>query len=277
MAVTQHRSPSAAEDESNWQDQRLELLRLRSELAALRFLTKGMILSAAWRKANFDHNQPRNPAGMGEVSGRWVDADGSAAFREPADSGGDENSRTPNPRLFIAIWPSNSAPFEEPPPPIPPEPPASPWQAIRLARVAAQWVARAAIANPVTTALVAAGLVAGFWLHETYGGYISSYLEAPKTLDQLQADVRQPRQGTDVHHIVEQGPAEAEGFSRNLIDGPDNLVRISTFKHWEINGYYNRYDEQLGASPRNYLRGKSWEDRTEFGLKILKQVKVLSK
>jgi len=66
--------------------------------------------------------------------------------------------------------------------------------------------------------------------------YIKAYLDGPKSLDKIQRDVGKPEKGYEVHHIVEQTAAASEGYSREDIDTPDNLVRISTLKHWEITG-----------------------------------------
>jgi hypothetical protein len=53
---------------------------------------------------------------------------------------------------------------------------------------------------------------------------IESYQDPPKTLEELQRDVSNPRWGYDIHHVVEQTPAKREGFSDSEIHGPDNLV-----------------------------------------------------
>ena len=61
-----------------------------------------------------------------------------------------------------------------------------------------------------------------------------------------------------------------------MIHGPENLVRIPRFKHWEINAWYmkrNRAYEDL--PPRDYLRGKDWATRTRVGLDALTQHGVL--
>jgi hypothetical protein len=55
-----------------------------------------------------------------------------------------------------------------------------------------------------------------------------------------------------------------------MIDGPDNLVRISTLKHWEINRWYETSNEEFGGfTPRVYLKGKAWSARTRVGYKAL--------
>ena len=73
----------------------------------------------------------------------------------------------------------------------------------------------------------------------------------PKTLKELQQDVLNPQVGYDIHHVVEQTPARDEGFPEDIIDGPENLVRIPTLKHWQINGWYSRRNDLYGGlSPR---------------------------
>jgi hypothetical protein len=55
--------------------------------------------------------------------------------------------------------------------------------------------------------------------------------------------------------------------SCELINGPDNLVRIPTLKHWEITGWYMTKNENFGGlSPREYLRDKDWAERRRVGL-----------
>lgn len=264
-------------------DDALEMLRLRCDLAAASFLAKGLLLGQMWRRKDYDPNQPRNPAGMGKESGRWTDTGASGAFREVGDAEDNPYQGMRNGRLFIAIWPSNGGPpLQEPPPVIPPVPPPTSRAAILIARLAAQWALRAAtalaavaIANPVTTALVILGVVAGFWLYDSYGGYITSYLEGPKPLDELQKDAAHKRQGTEVHHIVEQSSVGQEGIRREDVEAPSNKVRISTFKHWEINGYYSRKVPDLGdISPREYLEYKSFEERREYGINVMRKLGV---
>lgn len=266
-------------------DDALEMLHLRCDLAAASFLAKGLLLGQMLRRKDYDPNQPRNPAGMGEDSGRWVRPGASGAFRDVGDADDNPYQGMRNGRLFIAIWPSNGGPqLEEPPPVIPPVPLLKRWPAIRLARVVTLWVARVApalealaMANPVTAGLLIVGVVAGFWLYDSYGGYITSYFEGPKPLDELQKDVAEGRQGTDVHHIVEQSSVGQKGIRREDVEAPSNKVRISTFKHWEINRYYSRYDRELGMSPRDYLRGKSFEEKRAFGIQVLRDMEILEK
>lgn len=101
-------------------------------------------------------------------------------------------------------------------------------------------------------------------------------LDESKSLEELQQAVGTRERGYDVHHLVEQTSAAADGHSRSMIDAPENLVRISTLKHWEITGWYmTRNEDYDNLSPRAYLRGKSWEERRRVGINALIDHKVL--
>jgi hypothetical protein len=96
---------------------------------------------------------------------------------------------------------------------------------------------------------------------------VRSYLDPPRTLEELARAVSDPKPGYDIHHIVEKTSAEQDGFPRSMIHGPENLVRIPRFKHWEINSWYmTKNDAYQGVSPREHLRGKAWADRFEIGI-----------
>src|SRR5215510_16419780 len=113
------------------------------------------------------------------------------------------------------------------------------------------------------------------WLDE-FLATIESYLDPPKTLEELQQGVSTPKKGYDIHHIVEQTSAEKDGFPRSIVDAPENLVRIPRMKHWEINAWYTRKNQAYGKlCPREYLRGQSWGERQRVGLQALIEYGVL--
>lgn len=61
-----------------------------------------------------------------------------------------------------------------------------------------------------------------------------------------------------------------------MIDGPENVVSIPRLKHWELNGWMETKSDAFGGfSPREYLRGRSWNERYEVGLRGLREVGVL--
>jgi hypothetical protein len=116
--------------------------------------------------------------------------------------------------------------------------------------------------------LLEAAAETALWLYDKCP-YIKADLDDPKSLEELQSDLGK-RKGYDVHHIVEQTAADREDFPRKDIDGPDNLVRIPTLKHWEITGWYMSGNKRFGGlTPREYLRGKDWDERRQVGLEAL--------
>jgi hypothetical protein len=107
------------------------------------------------------------------------------------------------------------------------------------------------------------------WLFELEP-MIEAYLDEPKTMEELRQAVSNPKPGYDIHHIVEKMSAEEDGFPKSMIHGPDNLVRIPRFKHWEITGWYmTKNKDYRGLSPREHLRGRAWADRIGIGLDAL--------
>ena len=75
---------------------------------------------------------------------------------------------------------------------------------------------------------------------------------------------------------VEQTSAAQDGFPEDMIDAPDNRLRIPTLKHWEINGWYSIPNKEFGwLSPRDYLQGKDWDERLRIGKLALIKFGVL--
>lgn len=108
------------------------------------------------------------------------------------------------------------------------------------------------------------------WMR-TYAPQIESYRDPPRSLEELKHAVSTPGPGYDIHHIVEQTQAEADGFTRDIIDGRDNLVRVPRLKHHEINAWYQTRNNNFGGlSPRKYLRGGNWDVRRAVGLEALR-------
>jgi hypothetical protein len=107
------------------------------------------------------------------------------------------------------------------------------------------------------------------WLEESEDA-IKAFLDPPKTLEELQRGASARPPGYDIHHIVEQTPARDEKFPETEIEGPANRVLVPRYRHWEITAWYNRKNDCLGSvSPRNYLRGKDWNERVKMGLEAL--------
>jgi hypothetical protein len=115
----------------------------------------------------------------------------------------------------------------------------------------------------------------GLNLAERAYPYISAYFDAPQTLDALQSAALDPQPGYDVHHVVE-GATAQDASEAARINAPDNEVLIPTLKHWQLNGWYATKNDDFGdLSPRDYLKGKSWDERQRVGLMGLRIVGVL--
>lgn len=222
---------------------------LRDAVRASAFAHKLALLNiearhrAAWYRSHYDPNQPRVPAGNSD-GGQWTSAGASAG--SPA-----RRAQAGNPA--------------QPPPQIPKQRP--PTRQIRMQFLIqlADWVRK----NPDVI------LEAANWVVELLPTIKSSF-DSPRTLRELQDAVANPRPGYDIHHIVEQTSAEQDGFSRAVIDAPENLVRIPRWRHWQINGWYMTKNKDYdGLSPRDYLRGKGWDERRRLGLDALVQHGVL--
>jgi hypothetical protein len=143
---------------------------------------------------------------------------------------------------------------------------------------------RTAIAKAVAIALVEAGANASgliekvkqaSWLYHAWPTIVS-YMDAPKSLGELQQNALTARPGYDRHHVVEQTAAAQIGYPRRMIDAPENIVSIPRMKHWEINAWYRLENEEFGRlTPREYLSGKDWDERQRVGLIALRKFGVL--
>lgn len=107
--------------------------------------------------------------------------------------------------------------------------------------------------------------------------YVSAYFDPPKSLEDLQAAAQSPSVvGYEDHHVVEQATANPDGSEDALVDAPNNLARIPTVKHWELNSWYQTRNRELNEmTPRQFLEGKSWDERRRVGLMGLRHIGVL--
>ncbi|WP_152529684.1 hypothetical protein [Aliihoeflea sp. 2WW] len=217
-----------------------------AQLRGLTFLFKGAAIRHLLELRRFNPNQPRVPRGH-RHGGRWV-AEGHS---------------------FEAQVHRVSHDLPE----LPEERPSSGRERHRVARLIAAFLREATV-----TLRLGAILTRYVWLAESTAADIRAYLDEPKSLDDLHKGVGEPKAGYDKHHIVERSSALDDGFPDTLVNGPDNLVRIPRFKHWEITGWYATRQVELGGlSPREYLRGARWEARMAMGLHALREAGVLEK
>jgi len=238
------------------------------------------IVREAWRtlgKAGFNPNEPRAPAGN-PAGGQWKTGGGGGSSNDPRvlTDATPDNNWVPGAQYAANGPPGidrNQGPPLGEPPAIPPEAPPTAKAVNAFLKAAAYWLAGAALAGEPAGDFILA-LEAAEWLYG-YFAYIVAYLDPAKTLEELQRDSI-PLDGYNIHHIVEQTPARNDGDPDNLIDSPDNLVRISTLKHWQISTWYSTQNDEFdGLSPRDYLRGKNWDERVRVGKYALVRFGVL--
>lgn len=232
------------------------------------------------RKRGFNFDEPRVPAGS-PYGGQWTAEGGgspSATPRAVLSDATPDNNWIPGAQYAANDPPGighNQGPPLGEPPEIPPQLPSTKQAVNAFLKAAAYWLAEAGLAGePVGDFILA--LQAVRWL-SNYLPYVYSYLDPPKTLEELQQDASSPQVGYNIHHVVEQTSAAQDGFPRSMIDAPENLVCVSTFVHWQINAWYSTPNENFGGlSPRNYLRGRSWDERWQVGIIALRLFGVLA-
>jgi hypothetical protein len=245
---------------------------------------------ASLAKANFDPDEPRIPKGE-PGAGQWTYEDGYAKPRDShtrpaAGAAGSDDS------LAATQGASGSTEGDAPPeaggdesPRIPAEPPDTAQERNSIVRRAAQWLASAAAAGASVVPDVR--IRAFFYLLEAtawivaYLPEIESYLDDPKTLEALQQAVADRQPGYQIHHIVEtqynsnREDNNARRFADRL-EARENRVLIPTWKHVEISSWYSTHNDAYGGlTPRAYLRGRSWEQQYEVGLRTLRLYGVL--
>ena len=242
--------------------------------------------------------QPRVPAGHPD-GGEWTRGDWAAAANANAPSHQALSDATPdNPWKPGAQYAANEPPRGmghnpplEDPPEIPEIGPAFNTRAFwSFVKVATQWLVRAGWRPVLPIAirmeleatiggrigLFLATLEAAYWTYRAYP-YIHSYFNPPKTLEDLRQSIGP---GYDKHHIVEQW-SRKDGIPEGWIKSPDNIVPIPKLKHWEINRWLDSKSEEyldengMKLTPRQYIKGKPWEERREFGLMVLRKFGVL--
>jgi hypothetical protein len=201
-------------------------------------------------------DQPRVPSGSPD-GGQWIGEGGASQGNSVAV---EESRRELAPMVLAGFRPR-----------IPKERPPTGPERTAVAKGLAIWLAERAV--DVTD--IADFVASKSWLFEALPS-IRSYLDGPKTLDELQNSAAASRPGYDIHHIVERSSAVEDGYPRRQIDAADNLVSIPRMKHWEINAWYQARNPSYGdVSPRDYLRGKDWGERRRVGLDALARRGVL--
>jgi hypothetical protein len=258
---------------------------LKRSVAFLRIQLAADRIAYRERKGGYNEDEPRVPQRQ-TGGGEWTDGGGGST--KPAASA--DNNGGSRPRIFIYVptkdeggggGATDDSDSDGPQIGEPPEVPIEEFPTKRalyqFTKEATLWLTKAAlkeISNPLIGTFLNA-IEAGRIAYKAYP-YIKAYFDPPKPLNELQQNASNPATGYDIHHIVEQASAEKSGYPRQMIDAPENLVRIPTLKHWEINAWYSRYNRDFGSrSPRDYLRDKNWTERIRVGHYALVKYGVL--
>lgn len=262
-------------------------------------------------KANFDPGQPRIP--VGNPDGGWVDTGGSDAT-STADNAGwdgdgddegwpteaDDDEFDIDDEFDTGEYDTGEYDLDDgfegpsrknPPPPdgggdepprVPSEPPETTPERNSIARGIAEWLRRADVLGLTEATLTFWEIIRiTTWLTAEQLAAIISYQDGPWTLEELQDAVARSRAGYERHHIVEhqrQSKNELSNWKRfgSRLNTRENLVLIPSWKHVQISTWYSsRNADYNGLPPREYLRGKSWEEQYGVGIELLRRVGVL--
>ena len=233
-----------------------ELQQMRCDLAALNVQLKLCKLIHVLRK--YSPGQPRVPGGSPE-GGQWTRGgaggggepqgetdSGSEGDFESTDSGSLDEGRS-------ASEGDNDLPY------VPKERPATAQERNAIIKEVAK----------VPSSELRRVFESAPWLY-SHEAEIRAYQDPPKSLEELQQDANERRPDYDIHHLVEQTPAAQEGYPKPMIDAPENLVRIPRLKHWELSGWYQTPVEDYDRlTPREYLRGRTWDEKVKVGIRGL--------
>jgi hypothetical protein len=224
-------------------------------------------------------DEPRWPKGAPDSQGgEYAPADGGAGSTEPEAETrgiGDNGGPPLDPPEPPSIGHNGGPPLDDMPD-IPEEEPETPKLINALLKNLGAWLVKRGVVALIPGVGEAAAIVQlGVWLYQ-YLPYLDAYIQPPQSLQDLQDAANDPQPGYQIHHIVEQTPARKEGYSNDDIEAPENRVRISTLKHWQISNWYSTPSPEFnGLSPRNYLRGKDWAEKVRIGRKALIDFGVL--
>jgi hypothetical protein len=166
-------------------------------------------------------------------------------------------------------------PPDDGPPPIPAKRPETTEERMKFVRQAARWLR--VVGRLSSAADIFLGALDQAEDLKRLTSVIKTANDPPGTLEELQARAQLPSEaGYEDHHIVGQFAQNRLQFGDTRIDSPENNVRIPTLKHLEINGWYSRPNDRFGGlSPRDYLRGKNWDEQMSVGLDALRNEGVL--
>jgi hypothetical protein len=243
---------------------------LQAALLARHFTAEWLVKAGPWDPSK----HPRWPKGAPERQGGRFSPSDPGDAEPPASGAPTGRPLTVYSRKRPGIGHNQGPPLEEPPE-IPDEPISGKARTVFL-KSAVRWLTLAFELSDAEAVAFFALLSATSWVAEKCLPYIEAYFSPPKTLKQLQIDAYFPAPGYEIHHVGEQTQSAREGIPESAWNAPENRVRVPTLKHWLITGWYMTPTEEFGGlSPRNYLKGKSWEEKIRVGRRALIKFGVL--
>ena len=99
---------------------------------------------------------------------------------------------------------------------------------------------------------------------------------APRTDESIGfRELRALADAYDLLRLVEQG-GQNSYLDQSEIQSGENIVRIPYYRHKDVQSYYQTPNPLLGGlTPREYLRGRSFQEQFEFGLKVLRDLGIM--
>lgn len=84
------------------------------------------------------------------------------------------------------------------------------------------------------------------------------------------------RAGSEYHHLVEQGGANAKNIPAELLQSTRNIAEIPKLLHEEVNADYSRTsDEDETKTVREWLQTQPFEVQYKYGIETLKKLGIL--
>lgn len=78
--------------------------------------------------------------------------------------------------------------------------------------------------------------------------------------------------GKQWHHIVEQTPGNVQRFGAESIHNTENVIAVDARIHERLSAYYSSKQPFAGTGTvREWLRGQSYAQQREFGIRQLKR------
>ena len=78
--------------------------------------------------------------------------------------------------------------------------------------------------------------------------------------------------GYEWHHIVERSQMKRSGFTSEMVNNTDNIIRIDKKTHHKLTALYNSKVEGTDMLLRDWLKGMTFEQQYAYGLQMLEKL-----